>query len=36
MLRGALAQDGGVALHDLTDQVPDKQWAVVAKEFFLS
>jgi glycine cleavage system H lipoate-binding protein len=36
MLCGALAQDGGVAMNNLTDQVPDKEWAVIAKEFFLS
>jgi len=36
MLCGALAQDGGVAVDNLTDQIPDKDWAAIAKEFFLS
>ena len=36
MLCGALAQDGGVAMRDLTDQIPDTEWVVIAKEFFLS
>jgi glycine cleavage system H lipoate-binding protein len=35
-LLGALAQDGGVAVDNLADQVPDKEWAGIAKEFFLS
>jgi len=35
MLLGALAQDGGVAVDNLTDQIPDKEWAAIAKEFFL-
>jgi glycine cleavage system H protein len=33
---GALAQDGGVAVDNLTDQIPDKDWAAITKEFFLS
>ncbi len=36
MFAGALAQDGGVALGDLTEQIPDKEWAAITKEFFLS
>lgn len=36
VLAGALAQDGGVAMNNLTDQIPDQEWAAVAKEFFLS
>jgi len=36
VLAGALAQDGGVAVNNLTDQIPDQEWAAVAKEFFLS
>jgi len=36
MALGALAQDGGVAMDNLAEQVPDKDWASVAKEFFLS
>lgn len=33
---GALAQDGGVAMDNLAAQIPDKDWATLAKEFFLS
>jgi glycine cleavage system H lipoate-binding protein len=33
---GALAQDGGVAMDNLTAQIPDKEWVDLAKEFFLS
>ena len=33
---GALAQDGGLALDDLTAQLPDQTWAKIAREFFLS
>jgi glycine cleavage system H lipoate-binding protein len=33
---GALAQDGGVAMDDLAAQLADKDWAALAKEFFLS
>jgi glycine cleavage system H lipoate-binding protein len=36
MFAGALAQDGGVAMDNLTDQIPDQEWAAIAKEFFLS
>jgi glycine cleavage system H lipoate-binding protein len=36
MLCGALAQDGGVAVGNLADQIPDKEWASITKEFFLS
>jgi len=36
MALGALAQDGGVAVDDLTAQLPDQDWAALAKEFFLS
>jgi len=35
-LAGALAQDGGVALNDLTAHMPNQDWAEVTKEFFLS
>jgi glycine cleavage system H protein len=35
-LAGALAQDGGVAVDDLTEHMPDQNWAEVTKEFFLS
>jgi len=33
---GALAQDGGIAVDNLADQVPDQEWAAIGKEFFLS
>ncbi|MGI9103194.1 MAG: glycine cleavage system protein H [Terriglobales bacterium] len=33
---GALAQDGGVAMDNLTAQMPDTNWAELAREFFLS
>ena len=36
MLCGALAQDGGVAVENLSDQIPDKEWADITREFFLS
>lgn len=36
MALGALAQDGGVAVDNLAAQMPDKDWAALAKEFFLS
>lgn len=36
MLCGALAQDGGVAMNNLAEQIPDTEWATITKEFFLS
>jgi glycine cleavage system H protein len=36
MPAGALAQDGGVAVDNLADQILDKDWAAITKEFFLS
>ena len=36
MALGALAQDGGVAMDNLAAQIPDQDWAALAKEFFLS
>lgn len=36
VLAGALAQDGGVAVDDLTAHIPGEDWATVTKEFFLS
>lgn len=36
VLAGALAQDGGVAMENLTGQIPVQEWAATAKEFFLS
>jgi glycine cleavage system H protein len=35
-LAGALAQDGGVAVNDVSAEIPDQQWLPLAKEFFLS
>jgi len=36
MALGALAQDGGVAMDNISEQLPDEEWTKVAKEFFLS
>ncbi len=36
MPAGAMAQDGGVAVDNVASQIPDKDWAAVTKEFFLS
>lgn len=33
---GALAQDGGVAVDDLSAHLPDQEWSALTKEFFLS
>lgn len=33
---GALAQDGGLAVHDLTVQMPTEKWGEVTREFFLT
>ena len=33
---GALAQDGGVAVNDVSAQIPDQEWLPLVKEFFLS
>jgi glycine cleavage system H protein len=33
---GALAQDGGVAMDNLSAQIPGQDWAQLAREFFLS
>jgi len=35
-MAGALAQDGGEAVDDLTAHMPDEDWATLTKEFFLS
>jgi glycine cleavage system H protein len=35
-LAGAVAQDGGVAVHDLTMQMPTTKWAEITREFFLT
>jgi len=33
---GALAQDGGEAINDVSSQIPDQEWLPLAKESFLS
>jgi len=33
---GALAQDGGVALDDVTSTLPEEQWVKVTRQFFLT
>ncbi len=33
---GAVAQDGGVAVHDLTLQMPTEKWEEITREFFLT
>jgi glycine cleavage system H protein len=35
-MAAALAQDGGVAVDDITTHLPNEDWAVLTKEFFLS
>jgi len=35
-MAGALAQDGGVAVDDITAHLPNEDWAVLTREFFLS
>jgi len=36
VLAGVMAQDGGVAIDNLTNELPNDEWEKVAKEFFLS
>ncbi|HMB84446.1 MAG TPA: glycine cleavage system protein H [Terriglobales bacterium] len=36
MALGALAQDGGVAVDNLSTHIPDQEWLPLTKEFFLS
>jgi hypothetical protein len=33
---GPLAQDGGVAMDNVTAEMPEQEWMQIAKEFFLS
>jgi hypothetical protein len=33
---GALAQDGGTAIDDVTSSLQDQDWTVLTREFFLS
>lgn len=35
-MAAALAQDGGVAVDDITTQLPNEDWAALTREFFLS
>ncbi|MGO9085002.1 MAG: glycine cleavage system protein H [Candidatus Sulfotelmatobacter sp.] len=35
-MASALAQDGGVAVDDITQHLPDLDWGTLTKEFFLS
>jgi glycine cleavage system H lipoate-binding protein len=35
-LAGAVAQDGGVAVHDLTVQLPTAKWSEITREFFVT
>ena len=35
-LAGVVAQDGGVAVHDLTVQLPTTKWTEITSEFFLN
>jgi glycine cleavage system H protein len=35
-LAGAVAQDGGVAVHDLTMHLPTTKWGEITREFFLT
>jgi glycine cleavage system H lipoate-binding protein len=35
-MASALAQDGGVAVDDITAHLPDEDWATLTKEFFCS
>jgi len=35
-LAGEVAQDGGLAVHDLTPQIPNVKWEEITREFFLS
>lgn len=35
-LAGAVAQDGGLAIHDLSTELPEEQWTKLTEEFFLA
>jgi glycine cleavage system H lipoate-binding protein len=35
-MAGAMAQDGGVAVDNVSALIPDQEWLPIAKEFFLS
>jgi len=36
VMAGVLAQDGGTAVQNPADQIPNQDWAALTKEFFLS
>ena len=35
-MAGAVAQDGGLVVHDVTPQIPGVKWEEITREFFLS
>lgn len=35
-MAGEVAQDGGLAVHDLTPQIPNVKWDEITREFFLT
>jgi glycine cleavage system H protein len=35
-MAGEVAQDGGLAVHDLTPQIPNVKWEEITREFFLT
>ena len=35
-LAGAVAQDGGLVMHDFSAEMPEQEWADLTREFFLS
>jgi glycine cleavage system H lipoate-binding protein len=35
-MAGAVAQDGGLMVHDITPQIPGVKWEEITREFFLS
>ena len=35
-MAGAVAQDGGLVVHDITPQIPNVKWEEITKEFFLT
>ncbi len=35
-LAGAVAQDGGLVVHDITPQIPNVKWEEITREFFLT
>ena len=35
-MAGAVAQDGGLAVHDITSEIPNVKWDEITREFFLT